>query len=57
MPDTAGTGLKLGQKVPDFEFKTYEPTRGEFGTFRLRDQLAKERWTVLFFYPADFTFV
>jgi peroxiredoxin (alkyl hydroperoxide reductase subunit C) len=57
MPDTAGTGLKLGQTVPDFEIKTYEPTRRDFGTFRLRDQLAKERWTILFFYPADFTFV
>jgi alkyl hydroperoxide reductase subunit AhpC len=57
MPDTGGTGLKLGQKVPDFEIKTYEPTRHDFGAFRLRDQLARERWTVLFFYPADFTFV
>lgn len=57
MADTGGTGLKLGQKVPDFEIKTYEPARGDFGTFRLRDQLAQDRWTVLFFYPADFTFV
>ena len=35
MPETAGTGLKLGQKVPDFEIKTYEPTRRDFGAFRL----------------------
>jgi alkyl hydroperoxide reductase subunit AhpC len=51
------TGLKLGQRVPDFELKTYEPTRGEFGTLRFQDQLDRKRWTILFFYPADFTFV
>lgn len=49
--------LKLGQRVPDFELTTYEPAAKDFGTFRLADQLARERWTILFFYPADFTFV
>jgi alkyl hydroperoxide reductase subunit AhpC len=49
--------VKLGHKVPDFELDTYEPAKGDFGRFRLQDQIAKERWTVLFFYPADFTFV
>ena len=49
--------LKLGQRVPDFEMETYEPARGDFGTFSLASQLAKKRWTILFFYPADFTFV
>lgn len=49
--------VKVGHKVPDFELDTYEPAKGEFGKFRLQDQIAKERWTVLFFYPADFTFV
>jgi NADH-dependent peroxiredoxin subunit C len=46
------TPLKLGQRVPDFELETYEPARGDFGTFSLASQLA-----ILFFYPADFTFV
>jgi peroxiredoxin (alkyl hydroperoxide reductase subunit C) len=50
------SGLKLGQEVPDFELETYEPARGDFGKFRLSDQQGK-RWTILFFYPADFTFV
>jgi peroxiredoxin (alkyl hydroperoxide reductase subunit C) len=50
-------GVKLGHKVPDFEIKTYEPGTRTFGKFRLQDQLAKRRWTILFFYPADFTFV
>jgi NADH-dependent peroxiredoxin subunit C len=51
------TTVRLGQKVPDFELETYEPTRADFGRFTLQEQLAKQRWTVLFFYPADFTFV
>jgi NADH-dependent peroxiredoxin subunit C len=50
-------GLRLGQKVPDFELTTYDPIRGEFGAFSLEEQLKNKRWTVLFFYPADFTFV
>ena len=51
------TPLKLGQRVPDFEFETYEPAKGDFGSFSLASQIAKKRWTILFFYPADFTFV
>jgi alkyl hydroperoxide reductase subunit AhpC len=53
----ATTPLKLGHKVPDFELETYDPVKDDFGKFRLQDQIAGKRWTVLFFYPADFTFV
>lgn len=53
----AGCIVKLGEKVPDFELTTYEPTKGEFGKFSLQEQINKKRWTILFFYPADFTFV
>ena len=49
--------LKLGQKVPDFELETYDPVKDDFGSIRLADQIARKRWTILFFYPADFTFV
>jgi peroxiredoxin (alkyl hydroperoxide reductase subunit C) len=49
--------VKLGQPVPDIELETYEPALGDFGKFRLADQKQKNRWTILFFYPADFTFV
>jgi len=49
--------LKLGQKVPDFELETYEPTKRDFGKFALADQIAAKRWSIVFFYPADFTFV
>lgn len=53
-----GNGVvRLGQKVPPFELDTYEPATGDFGKFRLQDQLDRKRWTILFFYPADFTFV
>ncbi len=49
--------LRVGDTVPDFEIETYEPVKNGFGTFRLADQKTAGRWTVLFFYPADFTFV
>ncbi len=50
-------GLRVGQTVPDFKLETYEPTENFFGE-RSLDSLKKEsKWTVLFFYPADFTFV
>jgi peroxiredoxin (alkyl hydroperoxide reductase subunit C) len=50
-------GLKLGKPVPDFELAVYDPVKQDFGTFRLREQIKNNRWTILFFYPADFTFV
>jgi NADH-dependent peroxiredoxin subunit C len=48
---------KLGHVVPDFELETYEPSQGDFSRFSLKEQREKGRWTILFFYPADFTFV
>ena len=50
-------GLSVGQNVPDFEMDTFEPGTGKFGTFRLADARDRKKWTVLVFYPADFTFV
>ena len=49
--------LKLGQKVPDIEMDVYDPVADDFGKWSLKGQLDQKRWTVLFFYPADFTFV
>jgi peroxiredoxin (alkyl hydroperoxide reductase subunit C) len=57
MTETATAGVALGQPVPDFELTTYDPVRDDFGKFSLAEQKRKGRWTVLFFYPADFTFV
>ena len=31
------SGVKLGQRVPDFELTTYEPTKGEFRKFSAPD--------------------
>ena len=50
-------GLKLGQRVPDFELAVYDPVTDDFAKFSLAEQIARKRWTILFFYPADFTFV
>jgi peroxiredoxin (alkyl hydroperoxide reductase subunit C) len=47
----------VGQDVPDFEMETYNPAESAFGTFSLAEQKKNGKWTVLVFYPADFTFV
>ncbi len=51
------TPLKVGQKVPSFEIETYDPVSEDFGTFNFEKTKAEKKWTILFFYPADFTFV
>lgn len=51
------SGVTLGRQVPDFELATYEPARGDFGAFSLARQREAGRWTLIVFYPADFTFV
>ncbi len=49
--------LGVGDKVPDIEMPIYDPVKDDFDTFKLSENMKKKRWTVLFFYPADFTFV
>ncbi|MBM3881570.1 MAG: redoxin domain-containing protein [Verrucomicrobia bacterium] len=49
--------VTVGMSVPHFELETYEPAQGEFGKRSLADLKAKGHWTILVFYPADFTFV
>ena len=49
--------IQLGHQVPDFELETYDPARNDFGTISLAQLKAEKKWTILFFYPADFTFV
>jgi hypothetical protein len=51
------TQVRVGQPVPDFELTVYDPEKHDFGKVRLEELKAKKRWTILFFYPADFTFV
>lgn len=49
--------LQVGQIVPDFTIETYEPSTKSFGTFELAAAKKNGKWTLLFFYPADYTFV
>ena len=49
--------LEVGQTVPDFTLTTYEPTTKGFGEFSLAEAKKNGKWTMLFFYPADYTFV
>lgn len=48
---------RVGRQVKDFTLETYDPKEGAFGEFSLEKQKAEKKWTILFFYPADFTFV
>jgi peroxiredoxin (alkyl hydroperoxide reductase subunit C) len=49
--------LTVGTEVPNFTLDVYDPENRAFGKVSL-DELRKEaKWTVLVFYPADFTFV
>ena len=45
--------VKVGEPVPDFEFETYH--NGAITTMSFSQLRGK--WTVIVFYPADFTFV
>ena len=56
MPDPINT-LRVGQQVPDFALETFDPSKGDFSEISLAGQKAAKKWTILFFYPADFTFV
>ncbi len=56
MSDTC-CGIRIGQKAPDFKLETFDPTKGDFSEITLESLKAAKKWTVLFFYPADFTFV
>ncbi len=49
--------VKVGQRVPNFELEIYDPKTGSFGRISLEDMIRERKWLVLFFYPADFTFV
>jgi alkyl hydroperoxide reductase subunit AhpC len=49
--------IQVGQQVPDFALETYNPVSGDFDEVSLEKQKSAGRWTALFFYPADFTFV
>ena len=49
--------LSVGAVVPDFEMETYDPAIADFGKVALADLKRAGQWSILVFYPADFTFV
>ena len=49
--------IQIGKKVPPFTINTYNPVKGDFDEVSLQKLQDSGKWTVLFFYPADFTFV
>lgn len=49
--------VKVGQQVENFSMETYIPTDFSFGQISLEQLKKQGKWTVLVFYPADFTFV
>jgi NADH-dependent peroxiredoxin subunit C len=46
---------KIDTKAPTFNLPYYDPKTDSDGTISSDDM--KGKWTVLFYYPADFTFV
>ncbi len=51
------TAVKIGRQVPDFEITCFDPKAHDFTKVTLKEQQKNGKWTILFFYPADFTFV
>jgi peroxiredoxin len=51
--EVKNTMIQVGQKAPDFVAPAYHS--GKFVNVKLSDYLGK--WTLLCFYPGDFTFV
>lgn len=46
---------KINHSFPDFSLKTYYPKDGSEKMVTLKD--FKDKWLIVFFYPADFTYV
>ena len=46
----------VGKQAPRFEMDAVMPNK-EFKKVSLEENMKNEKWTILFFYPMDFTFV
>lgn len=51
------TTIKVGDRIPSLEMDAYFPDRDELGKINLSGIIQEGKWLVLFFYPADYTFV
>lgn len=49
--------LKIGDKIPEFEIDVYLTEKKDFGKIKFTDISKRGNWLILFFYPADYTFV
>ncbi len=49
--------VSVGMEVPNFVMDVFDPVDRAFGKISLDELKKKSKWTVLVFYPADFTFV
>lgn len=50
------SAVKVGQQVPNFAAEAVMPD-GSFGKVSLEENMKNGKWTVMFFWPLDFTFV
>lgn len=49
--------VKIGEKIYDFDIDVYLPRKKDFGKIKFSEIASEGKWLILFFYPADFTFV
>lgn len=49
--------ISIGERVPEFEVDVYLPDKKDFSKLKFSAIFKKGRWLILFFYPADYTFV
>lgn len=49
--------VRVGQPVESFKASAYDPKTDSFINVSLDDNLNAGKWTILFFWPKDFTFV
>ncbi|MBS9784047.1 peroxiredoxin [Candidatus Gracilibacteria bacterium] len=47
--------VKIDEKAPLFDLPAYDPTKDDI--IQVKSDNLKGKWNILFFYPADFTFV
>lgn len=47
----------VGSQIKDFTLEVFDPAEAGFGEVTLSEIQKQGKWTVLVFYPADFTFV
>jgi NADH-dependent peroxiredoxin subunit C len=55
--DCESQTVTVGMDVPDFTMDVYDPENRAFGKVSLGELKQDAKWTILVFYPADFTFV